>query len=158
MKLDPYAARAFKEVPDQTAPEPGIRTPREDDDRPTTPTCPRPMCPRHSQRTWPSCSASLFPSRQRSTRRSWPTAAAIPLREAAEQVDEHVALVVGGYHLAWRSIEQISELARTLKAEFQVSRVAPAHCSGHTAFKVFQEVFSEEFVFFGLGSQIELAD
>lgn len=80
------------------------------------------------------------------------------LRETLEQIEEHVALVVGGYHLAWKPIEQISELARALKTEFQVTRVAPAHCSGHTAFKVFQDVFSEKFVFFGLGSEIELPD
>ena len=79
------------------------------------------------------------------------------LRETIQQIDESVDLVVGGYHLAWRPIEQISELARSLKTEFQVTRVAPAHCSGHTAFKVFQDVFSEEFLFFGLGSEIELA-
>lgn len=80
------------------------------------------------------------------------------IRGATEQVDGHLALVVGGYHLAWKSMEKISELAHTLKSEFQVTRVAPAHCSGHIAFKVFKDVFSEQFVFFGLGSVIELED
>ncbi len=55
--------------------------------------------------------------------------------------------------------EDLAELfGESVPVAPEVDEAVLADCSGHTAFKVFQEVFSEEFVFFGLGSQIELAD
>lgn len=80
------------------------------------------------------------------------------VQELKSRTHDDVVLLLGGYHLAWKSMETITELARTLKNDLGVKRVAPAHCSGHGAFKVFQDVFADDFVFFGLGTEIELED
>ena len=80
------------------------------------------------------------------------------VQELKSRTQDDVVLLLGGYHLGWTSMEKIKELARTLKNDLGVKRVAPAHCSGYGAFKVFQDVFADDFIFFGLGREIELED
>jgi 7,8-dihydropterin-6-yl-methyl-4-(beta-D-ribofuranosyl)aminobenzene 5'-phosphate synthase len=66
-----------------------------------------------------------------------------------------ISLVYGGYHLLPYNRVQITQLANRLKNEMNVKRVAPAHCTGHLAFKILQNTFKEDYVFAGLGSTEE---
>jgi 7,8-dihydropterin-6-yl-methyl-4-(beta-D-ribofuranosyl)aminobenzene 5'-phosphate synthase len=39
-----------------------------------------------------------------------------------------------------------------------VAQVAPAHCTGHLAFKLLRDAFGGDYRFFGLGQTISLTD
>ena len=43
-----------------------------------------------------------------------------------------------------------------LKNDFGVKKIAPAHCTGHLAFKILQEEYGEDYVFAGLGERIKI--
>lgn len=69
---------------------------------------------------------------------------------------EKIRLVAGGFHLIPYSREYIVGLANRMREEYGVESVAPAHCTGHLAFAIFQEVFGDRYWFFGLGERIRL--
>lgn len=69
---------------------------------------------------------------------------------------EKILLVTGGFHLIPYSREYIERLAKRMKDAHGVELVAPAHCTGHTGFAVFREVFGNNYRFFGLGEIISL--
>lgn len=48
-------------------------------------------------------------------------------------------------------MKSLSNLSKRLKDELGVKKVAPAHCTGHLAFKILQDYYKEDFVFAGLG-------
>ena len=54
--------------------------------------------------------------------------------------------------------EEITTVASQLKNDFGVKKVAPAHCTGHLAFKILQETYKEDYIFVGLGESIKIAD
>ena len=62
----------------------------------------------------------------------------------------------GGFHLIPYKREYIEGLAKRMKEEYEVEFVAPAHCSGHLGFSIFQKVFGYKYRFFGLGEKINL--
>lgn len=67
-----------------------------------------------------------------------------------------IRLVGGGFHLIPYKREYIEGLAKRMKEEYGVESVAPAHCSGHLGFLIFQKVFGDKYKFFGLGEKISL--
>ena len=67
-----------------------------------------------------------------------------------------IHLVAGGFHLIPYSRQYIEGLAKRMKEEYQVESVAPAHCSGHLGFSIFQKIFGDKYRFFGLGERINL--
>lgn len=77
-------------------------------------------------------------------------------RATRDQLGHDIRLLVGGYHLLPYDREYIAALARRLREEVGVKRVAPAHCSGHLAFELFRTEFGDDYVLFGLGSSLDL--
>jgi len=67
-----------------------------------------------------------------------------------------IHLVAGGFHLIPYQREYIEGLAKRMREEYDVESVAPAHCTGHLAFAIFQKVYDERYRFFGLGERINL--
>lgn len=67
-----------------------------------------------------------------------------------------VHLVVGGYQLIPYKRDYIEGLAKRMKEDYGVESVAPAHCSGHLGFSIFQKAFGDRYRFFGLGERITL--
>lgn len=67
---------------------------------------------------------------------------------------DNIELVYGGFHLIPFDQAKTDEIARYLKNELGVHRVAPAHCTGHLAFKIFSQLYADQFVFAGLGETI----
>jgi 7,8-dihydropterin-6-yl-methyl-4-(beta-D-ribofuranosyl)aminobenzene 5'-phosphate synthase len=67
-----------------------------------------------------------------------------------------IQLVVGGFHLIPYKREYIEGLAKRMKEEYAVESVAPAHCSGHLGFSIFQKAFGKNYKFFGLGESLNL--
>lgn len=75
--------------------------------------------------------------------------------EQAKQItQDKIELVYGGFHLIPFDEAKIGELARYIKNDLSVHRVAPAHCTGHVAFKVFSSMYADDFVFAGLGETV----
>jgi 7,8-dihydropterin-6-yl-methyl-4-(beta-D-ribofuranosyl)aminobenzene 5'-phosphate synthase len=67
-----------------------------------------------------------------------------------------IYLVGGGFHLIPYNRTYIEGLAQRMKDVYKIELVAPAHCTGHMGFSVFQKTFGEGYRFFGLGESIEL--
>lgn len=67
-----------------------------------------------------------------------------------------ILLVAGGFHLVSYERAYIEALANRMRDEYGVDSVAPAHCTGHLAFAIFENIFAERFRFFGLGESLRL--
>jgi metal-dependent hydrolase (beta-lactamase superfamily II) len=50
--------------------------------------------------------------------------------------------------------EQLQQLGGVLKNELGVVRVAPAHCTGHLAFRILKTLYGEDYLFSGLGETV----
>jgi 7,8-dihydropterin-6-yl-methyl-4-(beta-D-ribofuranosyl)aminobenzene 5'-phosphate synthase len=76
------------------------------------------------------------------------------VEETRKVIGRDIALVMGGYHLLPYDSADISKMAAHMKNDLGVKSVAPAHCTGHLGFKIFQETFGEHYHMAGLGSVI----
>lgn len=77
------------------------------------------------------------------------------VRRARQVGRGEVALVVGGFHLSGADRERIAEVIRGLQA-LGVRRVAPCHCTGDLARRMFAEAFGDNFLPAGAGWSITL--
>ena len=77
------------------------------------------------------------------------------VRKAKQLSKGEVYLVMGGFHLAGLSNEQIREVIRMLK-EMGVKKVAPSPCTGEKALAFFQEAWGDNFLVGGVGAIIGL--
>lgn len=73
-----------------------------------------------------------------------------------EYLNRDVTAIVGGLHLVNQPPERIRKLAKRLTTR-GVREIAPAHCTGHRAFKILREDFGKDYRFLGLGSKIRLS-
>lgn len=74
--------------------------------------------------------------------------------ETTKAVSKDIDLVYGGFHTVPFDRKKTIEVVDKLKNEFHVQRVAPAHCTGHLAFKILQDKFDTNYLYAGLGSTI----
>jgi 7,8-dihydropterin-6-yl-methyl-4-(beta-D-ribofuranosyl)aminobenzene 5'-phosphate synthase len=79
------------------------------------------------------------------------------VEKAKEMCGKNVYLVMGGFHLVGAPGDRIGEIVNRLK-ELGVQKVAPSHCSGPLARKLFKETWGENFLESGAGSVIEITD
>ena len=63
-------------------------------------------------------------------------------------------MVYGGYHLLPYKETDITRLALKMKNELHIKKVAPAHCTGHLAFKIFKDLYQNNYIYAGLGEEI----
>ncbi len=66
-----------------------------------------------------------------------------------------IALVEGGFHLLPYPPEYVTALARRLKDELGVRRIAPNHCTGQKAMAIFRQVYGENYVDAGIESVVK---
>jgi 7,8-dihydropterin-6-yl-methyl-4-(beta-D-ribofuranosyl)aminobenzene 5'-phosphate synthase len=78
------------------------------------------------------------------------------IQEIKSVRNSNIYLVVGGFHLIPYGRDYIEGLARRMREEYGVQSVAPAHCTGHLGFSIFQKEFGDDYKFFGLGERLEL--
>lgn len=76
------------------------------------------------------------------------------VKQTRQEIKRDVSLVVGGFHLIPFDRAQITQLVELLRKE-GVARVAPGHCSGHLAFKIFKDFYGKNFIYAGLGESIK---
>ena len=75
-------------------------------------------------------------------------------RQAKDFTKDQIELLYGGFHMLPFDRHQTAQLVGTLKYELEIHRVAPAHCTGHLAFKLLQDAFGKNYHFAGLGENI----
>ena len=68
---------------------------------------------------------------------------------------ERIQLLMGGFHLGGHSAAEIQAIIGRLEA-LGVEKVAPSHCTGETATRLFREHWQGNFVDGGLGAVIEV--
>ncbi|MBN2349520.1 MAG: MBL fold metallo-hydrolase [Bacteroidales bacterium] len=69
--------------------------------------------------------------------------------------DKQIKLVAGGFHLINKSEKEVKEISAELKT-MEVLNIAPSHCTGDFAIKIFKEDWGEKFVDFNLGDEMEI--
>jgi 7,8-dihydropterin-6-yl-methyl-4-(beta-D-ribofuranosyl)aminobenzene 5'-phosphate synthase len=77
--------------------------------------------------------------------------------EAKDLLKTDVYLALGGFHLCWVNPIKINSIVKGLE-ELGVMRVAPCHCSGDVARKLFENAYGKDFVLVGVGKKIKIAD
>jgi 7,8-dihydropterin-6-yl-methyl-4-(beta-D-ribofuranosyl)aminobenzene 5'-phosphate synthase len=65
--------------------------------------------------------------------------------------DKRIDLIIGGFHLMRQSDHQIKEISSELK-RLRVKKIAPSHCTGEQAIKIFKEEWQENFIDLGIGN------
>jgi len=66
----------------------------------------------------------------------------------------NIELVEGGFHLLTYDVAYITNIAHVMKDDLGVRSVAPAHCTGNLAFKIFREVYAENYNYAGVESEV----
>jgi 7,8-dihydropterin-6-yl-methyl-4-(beta-D-ribofuranosyl)aminobenzene 5'-phosphate synthase len=78
------------------------------------------------------------------------------VRKAREITDEdRVYLVVGGFHLSGEPPSRIESIAKELRL-LSVKKIAPCHCSGDEARKLFKQEYGADYIECGVGKRITL--
>jgi 7,8-dihydropterin-6-yl-methyl-4-(beta-D-ribofuranosyl)aminobenzene 5'-phosphate synthase len=76
------------------------------------------------------------------------------IRAAKQYLGSNIELVEGGFHLFPYDAAYISSIAHLMKDDLGVRRVAPAHCTGNLAFKIFRDLYGENYNYAGLESEV----
>lgn len=76
---------------------------------------------------------------------------------AREHISKPIDLVVGGYHLIPYDTSSIEGIVTRMRDEYGIKRVAPTHCTGHRAFAILRDAFSQDYEFLGLGTRVTFA-
>jgi 7,8-dihydropterin-6-yl-methyl-4-(beta-D-ribofuranosyl)aminobenzene 5'-phosphate synthase len=74
---------------------------------------------------------------------------------AKTYLGKNIYLLMGGFHLGGSSEAEIRTIIKRLKA-LGVKKVAPSHCTGDTAMRLFREAWTDDFIEGGLGAVIEV--
>ncbi len=79
------------------------------------------------------------------------------VKKARDMLKDDVLLVIGGFHLIGRSEDDIRSIISDLK-RLGVKYVAPCHCSGDLARKLFKDSYGKNFIDSGVGRVIYIRD
>jgi 7,8-dihydropterin-6-yl-methyl-4-(beta-D-ribofuranosyl)aminobenzene 5'-phosphate synthase len=79
------------------------------------------------------------------------------VRRAKELRGGEIHLVLGGFHLGGASAGSIASIVEQFQ-QLGVQRVAPCHCSGDLARRLFGNAYGESFVAAGVGSQLQVPE
>jgi len=77
------------------------------------------------------------------------------ITHSKEYTKNEIAMVYGGYHLLPYDHNTLTDLATRLRNDLGVKKVAPAHCTGHLAFKILSDTFRDDYIFAGLGEVVK---
>ena len=76
------------------------------------------------------------------------------VRATKQYLGDNIELVEGGFHLLPYDATYITNIAHLMKDDLGVHRVAPAHCTGNLAFKIFRDVYGENYNYAGVESEV----
>ncbi len=74
---------------------------------------------------------------------------------AQSYLGKNIYLLMGGFHLGGSSDAEIRAIIARLKA-LGVTKVAPSHCTGDNAIRMFRDEWADDFIEGGLGAVIEV--
>ena len=74
----------------------------------------------------------------------------------AAQINPHIHLIVGGFHLVTAQDAVIEKIAATVHDTYKVDYIAPGHCTGEPTFAALQKTFGDHYLYAGLGTTINL--
>jgi len=77
------------------------------------------------------------------------------VKRARERLKRPIHLVLGGFHLFSSDEQKIRMIATELK-KMDVEKVAPCHCSGDNARRIFKEIFGDDYYEIGVGWSVEV--
>lgn len=77
------------------------------------------------------------------------------VRHGKEWLKDRLYLVLGGFHLMEYTDDQIKKVIKELK-EIGVEKIAPSHCTGENAIRLFKEVWGKDFIDGGCGAVISV--
>lgn len=69
--------------------------------------------------------------------------------------DELIYLTMGGFHLHRNTVAEISKVINEI-IDLEIRTVAPSHCSGDNARKMFNEVYGDNYIEIGAGKIIKI--
>jgi len=75
------------------------------------------------------------------------------VQKAKDITGQNIYLLIGGFHLGGTSPSQISNIAQNL-LQLGVEKVAPCHCSGEVARRLFSDYFGDDYIDCGVGKEI----
>jgi len=76
--------------------------------------------------------------------------------EQAAALDPRIYSVFGGFHLLTTADAQVADIAKHLHDRWKIERIGPGHCSGLAAFAALKDLYSDKYIYAGLGSIIQL--
>lgn len=76
--------------------------------------------------------------------------------EAAAEINPHIHLVAGGFHLVVSKDDEINKIVAALRDTFKVAYVAPGHCTGEPMFTALKKAFGDHYLYAGLGTSFTL--
>ena len=79
------------------------------------------------------------------------------IKKAKGMLKADVYLVLGGFHLCWMNTLQVKRIINGVKKE-KAEKVAPCHCSGDLARKLFEKTYGTDFILVGCGKKIKIKD
>ncbi len=79
------------------------------------------------------------------------------VRRAGELTDQGVVLAVGGFHLVSEAEDRIQQVISRLQ-DMGVRYIAPSHCTGQDAIRLFEDAFGKGFIRSGVGRRIRGAE
>jgi len=80
----------------------------------------------------------------------------VPIVSATKNwLQKEVYLLMGGFHLDGQPLRELQRVGEELK-KLGVKKVAPSHCTGEPARKLFRELWGRNFIESGVGAVIEL--
>jgi len=77
------------------------------------------------------------------------------VEKAGELTGKKIHLVMGGFHLSGASDDEVKKIISEFKG-FGVKKVAPCHCTGSRAIRLFEEEYGNGFVKVGTGKIIKV--
>lgn len=77
------------------------------------------------------------------------------VKKAKELTNKPVRLLIGGFHLAENTQEEILHIIKLLKQE-GVEKCSATHCTGEKAIKLFKEQYKGNYVDFGVGKILRI--
>jgi len=76
------------------------------------------------------------------------------VKAAKQHLGKEVSLVIGGFHHFPYSSEYVTAIAKMMKDDLGVKKVACSHCTGEEAVKIFQDLYKNDYCGAGLGSSL----
>ena len=76
--------------------------------------------------------------------------------QEATAIDPHINILLGGLHQIQKPDTEVERIAAVLHDQYKLERVAPGHCTGEPEFAALKRIFSDQYVYAGVGSVVDL--